>query len=179
MNRDVLMVFKFAHASMKILMKKRALQHGKIVSSKQGGFTLIETIVVLAIIILLVGILLSAVQMTRAAAARSQCLSHMRQLSLAMQNFCGTHGALPPGHTAASEPRSKQHRGWIPHLLPHLEQEALLRASDAAFAIEPDFRLAPHPGGTILRFLSCSLDSRCLRTVYGTKRRRMPKLVLL
>lgn len=64
---------------------------------RAAGFTLVELLVVIAIIAILVAILLPAVNAAREASRRSQCLSNIRQLSLAMITFENANQCFPPG----------------------------------------------------------------------------------
>ncbi|HYO26021.1 MAG TPA: DUF1559 domain-containing protein, partial [Lacipirellulaceae bacterium] len=70
----------------------------------QAAFTLVELLVVVAIIGALVGLLLPAVQGSREAARRTECLNRMRQIVLAMQNYESSRGALPAGSVAQADP---------------------------------------------------------------------------
>jgi prepilin-type N-terminal cleavage/methylation domain-containing protein len=56
-------------------------------SSKQFGFTLVEMLVVIAIIGILVAMLMPALSRAREAARASQCQNNLRQIGIAMQEF--------------------------------------------------------------------------------------------
>jgi prepilin-type N-terminal cleavage/methylation domain-containing protein len=60
------------------------------------GFSLVELLVVVAIIATLLGLLLPAVQSAREAARRAQCQNHVRQLALANLVHESTYRTFPP-----------------------------------------------------------------------------------
>ena len=94
--------------------------------------TLVELLVVVAIIGLLIGLLLPAVQKVREAAARLTCANHLKQAGLALHQFAADRGAFPPGAVSGPFPEAgvatdAVHGCW-PFLLPFLDQPALSRA---------------------------------------------------
>src|SRR3954466_9216655 len=66
-----------------------------------SGFTLVELLVVIAIIGVLIALLLPAIQAAREAARRNQCLSQVKQLTIAIANFESARRVLPLASTAA------------------------------------------------------------------------------
>ena len=121
-----------------------------ISKAQRRGFTLVELLVVVAIIATLIGLLLPAVQAAREAARRSACSNNMRQVGLAVLNYESTKQKLPaftdrneftgsPGVTTGSAANTPGY-SWIVHSLPYMEEVALYNAistSSGKFANSP------------------------------------------
>jgi len=89
-----------------------------MLNQRREGFSLIELMVVIAIIGILIALILPAVQAAREAARRMQCSNNMKQYMLAIHNYQNNHKVFPAGC-------GPYRHGFIgPHvaILPYIEQ---------------------------------------------------------
>src|SRR4051794_13486197 len=120
------------------------------------GFTLIEVLVVVAIIGVLVALILPAVQMAREAARRTQCSSNLKQIGIALHAYHGGHNTFPSGGWIPlfGQPRTRNMNiGWTAAILPGLEQKPLYDALN--FELPYDDPVNATAGYTVLAIYLC------------------------
>ncbi len=131
------------------------------------AFTLIELLVALAVIALLVGLLLPAVQRVREAASGVRCKNNLKQIGLAAHNYHATYGTFPPGGVEWRPPgnASRRQLAWSAFILPFLEQEVLFRRLDLGTPFDSP-QNAP-AAATVLPVYLCPSSLRPGPTVEG------------
>jgi prepilin-type N-terminal cleavage/methylation domain-containing protein/prepilin-type processing-associated H-X9-DG protein len=91
---------------------------------RSAAFTLIEMLVVIAIIVVLAGLLLPAVQKVRESSHRAKCANNLKQIGLALRLYHDNHHQFPPSHVD-----SAVHNAFA-FILPYLEQENIAKQYD-------------------------------------------------
>jgi prepilin-type N-terminal cleavage/methylation domain-containing protein/prepilin-type processing-associated H-X9-DG protein len=92
------------------------------------GFTLIEILVVIAIVAVLIGLLLPAVQKVREAANRLACTNNLKQLGLGLHHHHDAEGTFPPAFVNKGRYGTTSFNfthGWAAFVLPYVEQASL------------------------------------------------------
>jgi prepilin-type N-terminal cleavage/methylation domain-containing protein len=107
-------------------------------SRRHSGFTLVEVLVVIAIISILIALLLPAVQFARESARAAQCHNNLKQMGIALHLYHDTNRRFPPGWDGV-DPEGAPGWGWGSAILPQLDQGPIndqivrhLSISDAA-----------------------------------------------
>jgi len=124
------------------------------------GFTLVEVLVVVAIIGVLFALLLPAVQAARESARRVQCQNRLKQIGLALHDHHAAHSAFPAGGLGDGDPAGDPGNhffdsvgwswGWQVALLPYLDHGPLYDALDPTYqtldeVVDYDFELLETP----------------------------------
>jgi prepilin-type N-terminal cleavage/methylation domain-containing protein/prepilin-type processing-associated H-X9-DG protein len=93
----------------------------KRLSRSLRAFTLVELLVVIAVIGVLIALLLPAVQAAREAARRSQCANNLKQLGIALHNYDDTYKRFPVNYLDWNQSPSTRGSHLV-RLFPFIEQ---------------------------------------------------------
>jgi prepilin-type N-terminal cleavage/methylation domain-containing protein len=101
---------------------------------RRWAFTLVELLMVVAIIGILMALLLPAIQAARESARRATCQNNLKQIALAAHSYESSVKHLPFSKRVESDGAA---RSWAPDLLKYLERENLV--SDANYDLNQDW----------------------------------------
>jgi prepilin-type processing-associated H-X9-DG protein len=117
---------------------------------------LIEVLVVIGIIAIPIGLLIPAVQKVREAASRIRCANNLRQIGLALHHFHDAHHGFPAGVSETRVNGQDIRHGWVPHILPYIEQGNIPYRFDLSWDSRfNDDADGPGPGRTYVNLLVC------------------------
>ncbi|MFO1021684.1 MAG: DUF1559 domain-containing protein [Planctomycetales bacterium] len=134
-------------------------------SGSRRAFSLIELMVVIAIIGILIALLLPAVQQARESARLMSCRNNMKQLGIALANYESAFKTLPPSSTSqidfgvwTANPTQYHVHSWASLILPQVDQSAIYNKvnyrtsaldasnSTAAAQVIPTYRCPSYAG---------------------------------
>jgi prepilin-type processing-associated H-X9-DG protein len=96
----------------------------------RSALTLVELIVVIAIIGVLIGLMIPAVMRVRETANASRCRNNMREIGVALANYMSEHGSLPPGSENTNDTWGAPGTTWSVRILPFFDHEDIYRKID-------------------------------------------------
>lgn len=123
------------------------------------AFTIVELMVVLAIVMIALSLAMPAIQRARQFAREVSCKNNLQQLGLAMHNYHDVYSLYPPAWCARfSDADSPGWLGWQWRLLPFVEQANLYSQVHNGLNV-PEWMDKPEFAKTVLPIYLCPMDS--------------------
>ena len=97
-----------------------AARRGRVGAARRRGLTILELLVVMAVLGVLVALILPAIQAAREAARRMECSNNLKQIGLALHAYHDLLNTFPPGWR--DDHMQSSAYAWSNGLLPLLDQ---------------------------------------------------------
>lgn len=97
----------------------------------RSGLSLVEVIVILAVLMVMVALTLPALHAAQIFAKRTQCINHLKRIGLACHNYHAAWNSLPMSRTDTPDPKRGGHgigHSSFTALLPYMEQTPVYNA---------------------------------------------------
>jgi prepilin-type N-terminal cleavage/methylation domain-containing protein/prepilin-type processing-associated H-X9-DG protein len=148
---------------------------------RRTGFTLIEILVVIAIIAILAGLLFSAMGRVRENGRKGACISNLKQLGIAVSLYIQPYDETMPLRYADFEPANNQfdpgngEKGWAQTLQPFIQNTQVFGCPSAGTGItsDPNTSFVDYAYNNALAYQSPSIQSRTLADI------KSPELTIL
>ncbi len=108
-------------------LRSRLNDHDQLARS---AFTLLELLVAIAIIAVLLALILSAIQQARAAARKTQCQNHLRNVAMAVLGDVDSQRRFPAAGNFGNQSPFTRYHSWVVNVLPWLDARGVFERWD-------------------------------------------------
>lgn len=109
-------------------MFNRRMPRQLMIRESRNGFSIVELLVIIAILVALAAFILPLRRSAGEAARRAQCQNNVKQITTALHKYAAEHGAFPPAFTVG--PNGQRLHSWRTLILPYLDQRNLYSRID-------------------------------------------------
>jgi prepilin-type N-terminal cleavage/methylation domain-containing protein/prepilin-type processing-associated H-X9-DG protein len=132
------------------------------ISFRRRGMSLVELLVVVAVLSALVALLLPAVQSVREAGRRTACMNNLRGIGCAIYGYESARRTFPVGCLECATKAPRKQIAWNAFILPFAEEPGAAAAFDFKFSFRSQQNR--HAAGHVVGLFLCPSTSRTRRT---------------
>lgn len=99
------------------------IRNAAAATTLRAGVSLLQSILVIALLLVLVAMLFPAPRRVGESARRAQCMNNVRQIAIGLLQYAETYEAFPPAYTVDAE--GKPLHSWRTLILPFLDERSL------------------------------------------------------